>query len=1235
RAGPWSQSLELTDDLLSFLCRQNATTELGQRPRATAASQIGDRGMSKGVRPRVKGASEETSTEGESALALGIKDQAVRYLGMMVDPEESVRVFLPTGSATPPLRLYMSAWDHNGEGRPKKLGKPDKTHALPETVWWDTRGELCCTCDRGRLWDDSPCVHKLALAAISESWASTAELPTHESLGKGARVERVGADATGSYFAVADNVQGPPGPRRRMVFRSSQGVWYCTGKRDGCPSLVDCSHLSATKAALRDEKDLPIADQVVMSLSEPLSRAALGWLKAWGGELPVIGRGVGAALAMDVADEERYLIELLEQRPHVRTACAGVTCFCRQHNRLFGEAAAHTSEGDRGEERELVAAEAPPRKRARRNKAFWEAHKRGPQPATLRGWDARPAAEARGKEAIRGWVDACTSCSLASASDRCEHGEASKVRAPVMVLQTEAVQVTKPKLARLSDAHTVHDPLVTSLDRPVHVSRLRDCHYQELSEKGLLSAPCPLETPACGGTWVEAWVEADITAAQWSQRVRVRIYHCQCLDEAHTVHFDGEHLGLYAWNRRTIFVQDSLQLLLRGMQHGHNFKAELATHQSAFQRSPDAAILSEETWRRASLDFFKLVGLGLRDCCSLCGPHPKVLICDGIVGLASADGAQKPGGLGSSSLDARRTFCHPSRTSTGALPEKRPISGRDYCGSGLQGGGLKRKLLLLPELREALVRLSQHRPKDERLGRRLSKVEYEALLNGLAHEDPRIVKRFGPDEAGGPLREDGKRHMLVEQRTMVRDRNLAVFELLTGIQADFERRGLSPDLWQHWVGEWTELLYSLGAHDSDEALIGPGALHVARKLLLGGKATREDRRDLARDAPILRCILDSCGGLTFPAFFVRTLYHLYLLVLLAQGGTGFESEGRRGWVHEAIDPFERAVGFLTEGRARPLSIDERRRLDEARGLANDLLPGVEMLEPSPRQWEGMSGHERSLLRERLGRDEEGNELHPLPAGHAFRAEQDALACYPFSGWEQKRGLPWYSSFEHSDGRSKSSEEHKCATGKSMTEWDAENVLGLVKGAGKLSGKKGSKSKRPKRTRGGYVFACPHRVIYGFHVMLRGESPRDAFAVLYTRLRREDLPNVLVHDNGCALRNYCYRKEPAFFAKIRFVVDRFHFSKAGQEVHKCGPSNCPDSYPSLHWVNTSAVESVNSFLKGFRSLGWYSGLESFMGILPLLLGGYNSSLKRVDDAKLSIALAAAVWTVGVRARLLHG
>jgi hypothetical protein len=219
---------------------------------------------------------------------------------------------------------------------------------------------------------------------------------------------------------------------------------------------------------------------------------------------------------------------------------------------------------------------------------------------------------------------------------------------------------------------------------------------------------------------------------------------------------------------------------------------------------------------------------------------------------------------------------------------------------------MKRKLLLQPELCEALARLSQHRPRDEKLEKRLSKVEFEALLNGLAHEDSQIVKRFGPDDAEGPLFEDGRRRMLAKQCTMVRDRNLAVFEWLTGIQVDFERRGLSPDLWQHWVGEWTELLYSLGAHDSNEALIGTGTLHVVRKLLLEGEATREDWRDLARDAPILRRILDSYGGLTFPAFFMRTLYTSTCSYSWLKGGRASRAkDGGAGCTRQSIHSSER------------------------------------------------------------------------------------------------------------------------------------------------------------------------------------------------------------------------------------------------------------------------------------------------------------------------------------------
>jgi hypothetical protein len=49
---------------------------------------------------------------------------------------------------------------------------------------------------------------------------------------------------------------------------------------------------------------------------------------------------------------------------------------------------------------------------------------------------------------------------------------------------------------------------------------------------------------------------------------------------------------------------------------------------------------------------------------------------------------------------------------------------------------------------------------------------------------------------------------------MVREKNRAMLQLLEGIEADLERRGMSPRVWQHWPLEWAELLYDLGAHDS-------------------------------------------------------------------------------------------------------------------------------------------------------------------------------------------------------------------------------------------------------------------------------------------------------------------------------------------------------------------------------------------------------------------------------------
>jgi hypothetical protein len=95
------------------------------------------------------------------------------------------------------------------------------------------------------------------------------------------------------------------------------------------------------------------------------------------------------------------------------------------------------------------------------------------------------------------------------------------------------------------------------------VSKLRDCHFRELSQLGVLSAPYPHQPPPCGGKWILHKKPALISASTWSQQVETKTYCCQCFHKAHTIHFCGEHLGLYSYTQGTILLQESLQLILK------------------------------------------------------------------------------------------------------------------------------------------------------------------------------------------------------------------------------------------------------------------------------------------------------------------------------------------------------------------------------------------------------------------------------------------------------------------------------------------------------------------------------------------------------------------------------------------------------------------------------------------------------------------------------------------------
>jgi hypothetical protein len=128
------------------------------------------------------------------------------------------------------------------------------------------------------------------------------------------------------------------------------------------------------------------------------------------------------------------------------------------------------------------------------------------------------------------------------------------------------------------------------------------------------------------------------------------------------------------------------------------------------------------------MGFFKLCGRSILECCSICGPHPMVLLCDGIAGHACADGGRQKGGLAGMSAAHLQPFTAPSEDAAGVNIEKVMQPGVNFCATGLDGCGPKRRLLQQPELRTLLAWFSRHHLKDPDLGAPLSSKEFEELM---------------------------------------------------------------------------------------------------------------------------------------------------------------------------------------------------------------------------------------------------------------------------------------------------------------------------------------------------------------------------------------------------------------------------------------------------------------------------------------------------------------------------
>jgi hypothetical protein len=315
-------------------------------------------------------------------------------------------------------RLYLTAWNHN-RAKPKPLGKPCKEKGLLEESWWDGQGRLNCSCDRERLALDAPCVHKVVLASLCAGSIATSVLPTAKEMSREAlMVEQLGADSSGAFYAVRNNPKGVS-PEHRMLHRSTAGVWYCGEKLNGCPAQYYCSHIAAAKLALI-QRQVQRASEGMLLDSFALSRATQ-WIEQWKGRLPLLGEASGGRGAR-MFKEERRPPTAIVGREHGGAECAGEECWCRKHRVIFGEAPLPPDAMDSEGQVELEAS--TPQKQVRRGAKYWAEHGAEMQRAAPRRAE-EPPGDARGKEAVHGWVSACNSCNLTDVRQQgCSHAEA-------------------------------------------------------------------------------------------------------------------------------------------------------------------------------------------------------------------------------------------------------------------------------------------------------------------------------------------------------------------------------------------------------------------------------------------------------------------------------------------------------------------------------------------------------------------------------------------------------------------------------------------------------------------------------------------------------------------------------------------------------------------------------------------------------------------------------------------
>ena len=138
--------------------------------------------------------------------------------------------------------------------------------------------------------------------------------------------------------------------------------------------------------------------------------------------------------------------------------------------------------------------------------------------------------------------------------------------------------------------------------------------------------------------------------------------------------------------------------------------------------------------------------------------------------------------------------------------------------------------------------------------------------------------------------------------------------------------------------------------------------------------------------------------------------------------------------------------------------------------------------------------------------------------------------------------------------------------------------------------------------------CPHGICWGFSIMKQYEGPSTAFDMLLHRF--SEAPGMVIYDNACNLSRYALKREPGFFARTQFRIDRVH--QPGHVGCHEGyslttyPDNCPvlGGSTMLRDMNTQVCEQAHSSLEAISTQTKFMNQGNFLQYVRYFLYRHN-------------------------------